>query len=152
MVLYLWFKIKLCQKHVNPLSLFQEHLFLLVSCREDLSLRFAARGTFVLHRVFSHGFALIAHFLVFSQLFLRNNCSLFSCYFFSWEIKESLDRAYNLNNMYVIYGRLASNSNLHKTVFASSDWLVPLLLYRPLLNETNERALLNAFSSSGLEK
>ena len=28
--------------------------------------------------------AFIAHFLSFSQLFLRNNCSLFSCYFFSW--------------------------------------------------------------------
>ena len=36
-----------------------------------------------------------------------------------------------------IYGRVRSNSNML------------LLLYRPLLNETNERALLNAFSSNG---
>ena len=48
-----------------------------------------------------------------------------------------------------IYGRVVSNSNMHNTSFAGSDWLVPLLLYRPLLNETNERALLNAFSSNG---
>ena len=47
-----------------------------------------------------------------------------------------------------IYGRVGSNSNMHNTSFAGSDWLVPLLLYRPLLNETNERALLNAFSSN----
>ena len=38
-----------------------------------------------------------------------------------------------------IYGRVGSNSNMHNTSFAGSDWLVPLLLYRPLLNETNER-------------
>ena len=47
-----------------------------------------------------------------------------------------------------IYGRVASNSNMHDTSLAGSDWLVPLLLYRPLLNETKERALLNAFISS----
>ena len=81
LVLYLWFKIKLYQKCVNPLSLFEEHLFLLVSCKQALSFRFTTRGTFVLHCVFSQCFAFIAHFLVFSQPFLRNNCSLFSCYF-----------------------------------------------------------------------
>ena len=48
-----------------------------------------------------------------------------------------------------IYGRVGSNSNMHNTSFAGSDWLVPLLLYRPLLNETNERALLNAFCFNG---
>ena len=48
-----------------------------------------------------------------------------------------------------IYRRVASNSNMHNTSFAGSDWLVPLLLYRPLLNETNALALFNALSSSG---
>ena len=81
LVLYVRFKIKLYQKYVNTLSLFEEHLFLLVSCQQALSFRFATRGTFVLHCVFLQRFALIAHFLVFSQLFLRNNCSLFGCYF-----------------------------------------------------------------------
>ena len=49
-----------------------------------------------------------------------------------------------------IYGRAASNSNmaLHDTSLAGSDWLVPLLLYGPVLNETNERAFLNSFISS----
>ena len=51
-----------------------------------------------------------------------------------------------------IYGRFASNSKMHNTSLAGSDWLVPLLLYRPLLNETNKRALLNAFISSHYEK
>ena len=36
-----------------------------------------------------------------------------------------------------IYGRVASNSNMHDTSLAGSDWLVPLLLYGPVLNETN---------------
>ena len=48
-----------------------------------------------------------------------------------------------------IYWRVASNSNMHNTSFAGSDWLVPLLLYRPLLNERNALALFNALSSSG---
>ena len=48
-----------------------------------------------------------------------------------------------------IHGRVASNSNMHNTSFAGSDWLVLLLLYRPLLNETNEHVLLNAFGSNG---
>ena len=45
----------ICDLIVNPLSLFEEHLFLLVimSCRKALSFRFARRGTFVLHCVFS---------------------------------------------------------------------------------------------------
>ena len=47
-----------------------------------------------------------------------------------------------------IYGRVASNSSMHNTSLAGSDWLVPLLFYRPLLNETNESTLLNAFISS----
>ena len=51
-----------------------------------------------------------------------------------------------------IHGRVASNSNMHHNSFAGSDWLVPLLLYQPLLNETNECALLNAFISSRCEK
>ena len=46
-----------------------------------------------------------------------------------------------------IYGRVASNSNMHDTSLARSDWLVPFL-YGPVLNETNERALLNAFICS----
>ena len=29
-----------------------------------------------------------------------------------------------------IYGRVGSNSNMHNTSFAGSDWLVPLLLYQ----------------------
>ena len=65
LVLYVRFKIKLYQKYVNPLSLFEEHLFLLVSCQQALSFRFATRGTFVLHCVFSQRFAFIAHFLSF---------------------------------------------------------------------------------------
>ena len=48
----------------------------------------------------------------------------------------------------VIYGRFATNSNMHDTSLAGSDWLIPLLLYGPVLNETNERALLNAFICS----
>ena len=48
-----------------------------------------------------------------------------------------------------IYGGVASNSNMPNTSFASSDWLVPLLYYGPMLNEANECALLNVFSSSG---
>ena len=51
-----------------------------------------------------------------------------------------------------IYGRVASNSKMRNTSLAGSDWLVPLLSYRPLLNETNERALLNAFICSHYEK
>ena len=47
-----------------------------------------------------------------------------------------------------IYGRVGSNSNMHDISLAGSDWLVPLLLYGPVLNETNERTLLNAFISS----
>ena len=62
LVLYLWFKIKLYQKYVNPLSLFEEQLFLLVSCQQALSLRFATRGTFVLHCVFSQRFAFYCSF------------------------------------------------------------------------------------------
>ena len=47
-----------------------------------------------------------------------------------------------------IYGHVVSNSNMNDTSFAGSDWLVPLLLYGPLLNETNKRVLLRAFSSN----
>ena len=41
---------------------------------------------------------------------------------------------------------------MHHNSFAGSDWLVPLFLYQPLFNETNECALLNAFISSRCEK
>ena len=41
-----------------------------------------------------------------------------------------------------IYGRVGSNSNMHNTSFAGSDWLVPLLLYQT-------SALFSAFSSNG---
>ena len=49
---------------------------------------------------------------------------------------------------FAIYGRVASNSNMHDTCPAGSDCLVPLLIYRPVLNETNEHPLLNGFISS----
>ena len=45
-------------------------------------------------------------------------------------------------------GALRQIPNMLDTSLASSDWLVPLLLYGPVLNETNERALSNAFISS----
>ena len=35
-----------------------------------------------------------------------------------------------------IYGRVVSNSSMHNASFAGSNWLVPLFLCRPLLNET----------------
>ena len=63
----------------------------------------------------------------------RNNC--FLCY-----RKEHIFR----ND--AIYGRVASNSNMFDNSLAGSDWLFPLLLYRPLWNETNERSHLNAFN------
>ena len=47
-----------------------------------------------------------------------------------------------------VYGHVGLNSIVHSISLDGSDWLVPFLLYRPLLYETNERTLLNAFNSS----
>ena len=46
----------------------------------------------------------------------------------------------------VVYGHVGLNSTVHSTSWDGSDWLVLVVLYRPLLYETNKHTLLNAFS------